>query len=309
MTNKTDYWSDYWQHDGKGGEVFVNNKGERPAYIADHWSSQLVAVPEGGRMLDIASGAGSIYESLTDERRASVSLFASDISCNALEILKKKIPHANVVVCSSIELPYEDQSFDMVVSQFGIEYAGIDAFSEAARLVAPGGYLSILSHYENGYIDQRNAAFLSGAKLALSCGYIETAIELTKAIFSGSKTKIRKAEKPFIASQIVLAKSFKENPEGIHKHLYFGYRKMYMKIQNYQERDVIAWLNAMKADIKKNIIKVTEIRKVSLRHSDMDTLRGLLSAEGLIDIGISTLTIPDYEDIVAWTVSARRLEA
>ncbi len=306
MTTKNDYWSDYWQNDGKEGEVFVNSKGERPAYISDYWSTQLKQAPDGGSVLDIASGAGSIYESLTKERIDKLSLFASDLSKQALDILLTRFPKAKTVVCSSLEIPYENESFDMVVSQFGVEYAGLEAFKEAARLVAPGGHLAILSHYEGGYIDQRNAAFIDGAKVALSSGYIETAIELTKAIFSGSKTKIRKAEKPFISSQIVLADFLRSNPEGIHRHLYFGYREMYMKIQNYRESDVIGWLNAMRADIKKNLIKVREIRNVSLKQSDLDAICSGIKTEGLTDVLVSTLSIPDTENIVGWTISARK---
>ncbi len=306
MTTKSDYWSDYWQSDGKEGEVFVNSKGERPAYIADYWSTQLELAPDSGSVLDIASGAGSIYESLTQERRAKLSLFASDLSKKALDILLSRFPEAKAVVCSSLEIPYESQSFDMVVSQFGVEYAGVEAFREAARLVAPGGYLEILSHYQDGYIDQRNAAFIDGAKVAISSGYIETAIELTKAIFSGSKTKVRKAEKPFISSQIVLADYLRSNPKGIHHHLYFGYREMYMKIQNYHESDVIGWLNAMRDDIKKNLIKVRAIREVCLNQADLDAICSVIKIEGMNDPSISTLNIPGTDDIVGWTISARR---
>ncbi len=306
MTTKNDYWSDYWQGDGKEGEVFVNSKGERPAYIDSYWSSQLALTPKGGSVLDIASGAGSIYESLTKERRAELSLFASDLSGPALDILKNRFPQTKTTVCSSIEMPYDSKSFDMVVSQFGVEYAGIEAFSEAARLVAPGGRLAILCHYKNGYIDQRNQAFLEGAKIALSSSYIETAAELTRAIFSGSKTKVRKAEKPFISAQIVLADFLRHNPEGIHYHLYFGYRKMYMKIQNYNESDVIQWLDAMKVDIKKSVRKVSAIRAVSMDQENIDAACIGIRNSGLVDISVSTLNIPDTEDIVGWKVCAAR---
>ncbi|MBL4665762.1 MAG: FAD-dependent oxidoreductase, partial [Sneathiella sp.] len=61
-----------------------------------------------------------------------------------LEILKERIPRTKTYTCPADNVPLGDYSFDMVVSQFGIEYAGSTAFIEAARLVKNGGKLSIL---------------------------------------------------------------------------------------------------------------------------------------------------------------------
>jgi len=306
MKNTNDYWSDYWQKDGAGGEVFVNQQGQRPSYIADYWAGQFESIADEARVIDVASGAGSIYEGLSLEQRTSLSLTAADISASALAILQERVAEANVVECSSSNLPFGDQSFDLLVSQFGVEYAGFDGFREAARLVAENGQLAMLCHYRDGYIDQRNKSFLEGAKIALESRYIETAIELTKAIFTGSKTKVRKLEKPFIAAQVILAKSLHQHPEGIHRHLYFGYREMYLKIQNYHQHQVIQWLLDMQVDIKKNIKKVSEIRKVSLSQKHIDQVKSMFEDQGLSCIEIKPLKIPDLDKIVAWSITARR---
>lgn len=309
MENSSDYWSDYWKHDGAEGEVFVNSIGERPDYITEYWANVFRESAASHRVIDIASGAGSIYDGLSNKKQMSLSLHATDLSEAALKILEKRINSASVYVCSSLELPFDDRSFDLVVSQFGLEYSGVEAFNEAARLVGPSGHLAILSHYRDGYIDQRNKSFLAGAKLALSSGYIETAIDLTKAIFTGSKAQVRKAEPPFIAAQLVLAKSFDIHPEGIHRHLYFGYREMYMKVQNYHAQDIIDWLQAMKKDIKKNIQKVTKIREVSLTEDDVRGIESILLRHGLSSIRIDPLKIPDTERIVAWSITANKVES
>ena len=80
--------------------------------------------------------------------------------------------------CPATELPLPDSSFDFVVSQFGVEYAGIDAFIEAARLVKPGGQLSLLCHYQDGYIDSKNQKMLEAAKIARHSNFISDALAL-----------------------------------------------------------------------------------------------------------------------------------
>ncbi len=136
-------WSDYWEKDGAaGGEVFVNAKGGRHPALAEFWLSRFADLAEGARVLDVASGAGSIYAHLDPGH--GFDLNATDIAPEALEALAKRIEGVSTEVSGAENLPYEDASFDLVVSQYGIEYAGSEAFSEAARLVRPGGSLATL---------------------------------------------------------------------------------------------------------------------------------------------------------------------
>ena len=121
MKDLEEYWSHYWENDGKDGEVFVNSQGERPGYLSDHWIKRFASMGSGNNILDIASGAGSIFDNLSVDQRAQNSIFACDISSQALAILKKRMPETKVLVCSSLKTPFLDESFDLVVSQFGID--------------------------------------------------------------------------------------------------------------------------------------------------------------------------------------------
>ena len=302
-----EYWSDYWRTDGQGGEVFVNSKGEKPGYIRDFWRAQLEGMPINGKIVDLACGAGSIFEDIELSIRSQVTLIAADISKPALDIVKDRVPEAQVVCCSCDDLPFENESLDMVVSQFGIEYASEKAFSEAAGTIMPGGRLVLLSHYKEGYIDQRNAKFLEGAKLAISSQFIESAGELVRASYSGSTSKIRQAKAEFESAEKPMSALFKTNPNGIHQHLYFGFRELYLKRANYFESDIQQWLSQMKQDIKKNIVKVTEIRKVSLDRLGIDTIIKNLEQARMSEIEVGTLTIPDSDNIIGWTISALKL--
>ena len=72
-------WSDYWEKDGAaGGEVFVNAKGGRHPALAEFWLSRFADLAEGARVLDVASGAGSIYAHLDPGH--GLDLHATDIA-------------------------------------------------------------------------------------------------------------------------------------------------------------------------------------------------------------------------------------
>ena len=85
MTGSEQGWSDYWQREGAKGEVFVNAEGESHPALAEYWQRQLASVAGPARIIDLASGAGSIYAHLPEEHE--FELFAADISPVALETL------------------------------------------------------------------------------------------------------------------------------------------------------------------------------------------------------------------------------
>lgn len=307
MNKNNDYWSDYWLNDGQAGEVFVDQRGDKPAYIREFWLDALKDVESGSEILDIASGAGSIYEDLVAKQRAELTLHASDLSEAALNILRERLPEVETSVCAAQDTPFEDARFDVLVSQFGIEYAGFEAFTEAMRVLAPGGSFVFLCHMADGYIDQRNQAFLVGATTALTCGFIPAAKALIDASFDPSSYDLAEAKEDFQEAQKPLADIFKEYPMGIHHHLYFGFREMYLKYKNYHRKDIIDWLEKMDLDIRKNIEKVNQIRKVSLDHSQIKIVEDRLNAAGLDCLNVEPFTVPDRpDDIVAWHISGKK---
>ncbi len=304
MSTTDQGWVDYWQHDGDGCEVFVNAKGERHPALAEYWSTVFAGVPDAAAVIDIASGAGSIFAHLPAGH--GLDLFAADIAEEALLALTDRIPGVTTTVCSADAVPYDDGRFDLVVSQFGIEYAGIDAFTEAARLVAPGGRLSGLCHVEDGYIDSNNKAQLDEANFVAESRFIDLCVDLTRAGYRADAGAMQRSEAAFlpVAKKIVLG--MKRCPGGIHSHLFRGFRQLFEQRREYDEADITTWLEQMQVELDKNVDRLSRMRAAALSAADTASIAINLGSAGLQEIQFELFTTTGNRLPVAWKLSALR---
>lgn len=299
-------WSDYWEKDGAaGGEVFVSGKGKRHPALAAHWLKVFSRLPASARVVDIASGAGSIYAHL--EPGHGFDLYATDIAAEALEALAARIDGVTTTVAGAGELPYEDASFELVVSQFGIEYAGRDAFAEAARIVGRGGQLSALVHIRDGYVDSRNKAQLDEAELAQRIDFIERSIDLTNRAFSGNQSLLERTEKDYLPIITEMDAAIGRCPRGVHAALLVGFKQLYENRQQYRKADIVSWLQQMDGELKKNLDRLSRMRAAAMSEQDLDAIKHGLEAAGLTDVTAVPFETNGNDLPIAWSLSANRL--
>lgn len=103
-------------------------------------------VPVSGinTVLELASGTGRVTRHLRKRLPAHVKLTASDLSPDMLEVAKSKFTNSEAVefvVADMQNLPFEANSFDVVVCQYGMMFPPDKqkAFNEAYRVLKPGG--------------------------------------------------------------------------------------------------------------------------------------------------------------------------
>ncbi len=111
-------------------------------------------LPKGNnlKVLDLATGTGDQIIALLERSSRIRKIVGVDLSHEMLEIgrLKmKKKPYAHKVslkTASALELPFRDESFDVVTISFGIRNMTdvLQALSEAKRVLKPKGRLLIL---------------------------------------------------------------------------------------------------------------------------------------------------------------------
>lgn len=293
-------WDKYWQSESASGEVFANSEGKKHQVISQFWQTQLGQLPKQSNIIDIACGAGSIFSDL--DQPEQYCLFAADYSKDALAKLKKRLPNVEVHCCPADTLPFEEHSFDAVVSQFGIEYAGERAFIEGFRVVNPGGRLIALCHIENGYIDSRNASELRAIDLLNETLFIAKAIAVTRALFSQQEHAIKAAMDDFVTVEPIIAETVKANDTGVHHHLYNGFKDLIYRRQAFSETDITDWLGQMQLDVDKSQSRLQEMRKAALSKSQIEGIASRI--DGASSITFSPFYLPDKTLPVAWQFTA-----
>ena len=150
-----DPWSLYWQSDRLDSCVVTKSKEDSLA-IAAFWAQLAMRLKDGAKVLDLATGNGTVSAALLN---ASNTLQVTGVDRASIDplrflsepgVLAKARFQADVDIC---DLPFEDASFDAVTSQFGLEYALLEqAIPAFLRVAKQGGRIQLLMHHADSEI-------------------------------------------------------------------------------------------------------------------------------------------------------------
>lgn len=116
-----------------------------------------LTIPEGARVLDVACGTGNLT---LPAARAGASATGVDIAPSLVAQARAAAAGEGLSVRFDVgdaeALPYADESFDLVVSMFGVMFAARPrrAASELLRLTRPGGRIALASWTRDGFVGQ-----------------------------------------------------------------------------------------------------------------------------------------------------------
>ena len=137
------------------------DQGLGPIIFAEYAAeiARRAAAGRPARVLETAAGTGIVTRKLRDALPDGMQLTATDLNPPMLDIARAKFRPGEQVdfqPADATALPFDDQSFDAIVCQFGLMFFPDKAksFSEAYRVLAAGGryLLSVWdSHRYNSY--------------------------------------------------------------------------------------------------------------------------------------------------------------
>lgn len=154
-------WKQFWQ----SGHIAscMPDREATEQEIGSHWREFFAGLPADSRILDVATGNGVLLrQAATTEQGASFELVGVDLA--AIDPLNdapgELAAHPKlrfVGETDAASLPFDDTSFDVVVSQYGLEYADLtEALTEVERVLGAGGRLHWLAHSEQSEVVAQN---------------------------------------------------------------------------------------------------------------------------------------------------------
>ncbi len=123
---------------------------------------QRLGIADGVRVLDMACGSGL---ALRHAGAMGATTAGIDAAASLIEIAHDRNPESDIRLGSMFELPWNDESFDVVMSINGIWGGCEAALEEANRVLRPGGLIGI-SFWGTGTPNDMRAAFKAFARLS-----------------------------------------------------------------------------------------------------------------------------------------------
>jgi SAM-dependent methyltransferase len=116
--------------------------------LFQQWTGRVLDVAHvqtGQRVLDVACGTGILARAAGERVGAAGSVVGIDINPAMLSVAARKAPHMEWREGRAEALPFDDHSFDAVVSQFGLMFFEDwqAALREMLRVLKPSGHLAI----------------------------------------------------------------------------------------------------------------------------------------------------------------------
>ena len=116
--------------------------------LMDEWAPRVAdaaAIRQGDRVLDVACGTGVLARAAASRAGPTGAVTGLDFSPGMLAVAARVSPGLRWQQGTAEALPFPDQSFDAVVSQFGLMFFPdrVGALREMMRVLVPGGRLAV----------------------------------------------------------------------------------------------------------------------------------------------------------------------
>ncbi len=302
-------WSNYWQGRtaGESGEALAGARIERDPALSGFWAGVFAEASPDARIIDLACGAGS---ALRAAKAAGLSnLTGVDVSEGAILALNTALPGVRGLVASAANTRLEDGGFDIVVSQFGFEYAGAKpAALEAIRLAAPGARFAAIAHMADSPIALECRSNLERTRAIETTGFVAAARHLFEAIFSGNAARTQQAAQAFRSVEATLARLCQDDAahrNGLAGHLYAGTKQLYQRRSAYILSDITSWLDSMSGEIEAYAGRMTSMLDAALSETAARNLLDVFAAAGWQADAPQPFSLDDDSKPVAWQLHAR----
>lgn len=308
-------WDTYWQ--GAQDSAAYTGGGSSDPLVLSFWDEFFddVKGQVGDRkIIDIASGNGAVVERAAMAFGETLPEFTClDVSASAIRMLQSRFPGVKGIVADAAAIPLDSASYDIASSQFGVEYAGLEALEEVARLIAPGGKLALLLHHRGGVIFEQCSTSLEAIREMQAAGFIPKSIAVFEAGYAalegGDHARYSAAGKQFApairAMEAIMIKHGRDVAASTIVRVYRDVRTIHARMRHYEPSAVLGWLQNMEQAIEAYAGRMASMLAAAIDATTFEQVHADLAEKGFEILRAEPLAAaPDLP--VAWALIAKK---
>ncbi len=305
------HWHEYWASGG-AAERALGDPSER-TFLATHWRKTFSDyAATNAIVVDIACGDGVIFSFAREELRQS-TLIALDASEAGVRAAMRATPGAMGAASDACRLPVRSGAADIVVSQFGLEYGGAAAFQEAARILKPGGALSVIAHLKDGSINAECAENLRLLNLFFKEGLADHARESLASSYAQRYARavtLDRSEKKFQQAARRISTALESARDSVAKTTLSSALNEITALASrrmaYDSTEAFTFIDQVKTSLKHYRDRMRTMVGAALDQPAVDRAAGMLTSSGLIDVAAESIAFRAGGSPGAWRIQARR---
>ena len=311
-------WDRYWLSAGDAAALNVGKPVSNQ--LQQEWESFLqinLAKRAKCKLLDLACGNGVLTGLVSEFNKqipdCELEICSLDSSASAITNIQKHYPQVQTVVADAAKTGLKSNDFDLVVSQFGIEYADNGATEEVERLLAPNGQLMFICHLKQGQIYQQCEADLKLVETFQQTGLMKSSREAFDCGFSVFKGQLTKAEfQPF--NEAMLEAGAKAKPilnqtnatplMNTLRAIFVDIGEMYKQLTQYDPAEAMLWFDRTEAELDAYITRMKAMLAAAMDEKEFEQFVGELTARSIEVTSATHLVANADNQAFAWIVKA-----
>jgi SAM-dependent methyltransferase len=309
-------WTARWKFESAAGQ---SKRPELDLLIEPVWHEFIDGLPEGARILDLATGNGAVAISCAQRARSRrVQLYIDAVDAAEINPPVRSsnpdglLPQLRFKGGVWLEdLPFKNDEFDAVVSQFGFEYADEEpAVSEATRVLSPDGRLRLVIHARGGAvwkdIDYRYQRL--NAVLAEN-GAVSLVRELAQALRRKDAAGFNRKQK-HLAAAVRNAKKLAHQAPPDDSALFYCREFLYVwsHRKKYRLNDLLRSVEDGWTHANGTAERYAQLLRVARTEEEIAALCDRFKTAGLANCSLKPVCNPTTGAQIAWQVDAGQME-
>lgn len=296
-------WSLYWES-ANLHSCLASSGEEDQKLLEQQWYEFAETLATTARVLDLATGNGAVPYALLS-RCSELHIDAVDYAdiqptkrLNQSALLNKVVFHPNTDINSLSEMEFEENGFDALTSQFGIEYAGLNSvLSKCIKLIKPGGRVKLIVHHTDSEL------LISSRRKLEELNHLLADQGLVESLVLWSKGQIE-----FHVLEVSGKDNIKNCPNRslhVSGQVFDGINKILSMAQSRPHEGVLL-AETMRTRMLAEQERLRQLDAAAVAQDELFALESLFTEAGFGKIRTNTIELEPQGYLLAWNIEAEK---